>query len=407
MIKTGSLPFWRATLALCIGSVMVFSNLYITQPLLPLIREVFQIDSLQATMTVSVATLSLGCCLLLFGPLSDAIGRRVVIHTTLALLCLTTLVTAFVTDYTQLLILRGLMGALIAGLPAAAMAYMGEEFEPQGLQVAVGLYIAGNSLGGVAGRLISGLAAATWGWSYSFLVLAGFDLICLLIVLWLLPASRHFQPRPLNVGQVARGLSEHLFNPQILVACIVGGLNFLVFVNQYSYITFVLADEPFKRSASWLGMLFLTYLSGTLAAGYSGRLVRNRSQPGAMAIGILIFAVGTLITLNQQLVWIILGLFINALGFFFTHSLAAGWVAGQATSARGSATSLYLVFYYAGATLGGFYLEPFWGWSGWFGVVVASLLILCATLSLSVWLAKYDHRKCCEMDSRLSDVRPG
>ncbi|MCG7945683.1 MAG: hypothetical protein N0C84_05000, partial [Candidatus Thiodiazotropha taylori] len=87
------------------------------------------------------------------------------------------------------------------------------------------------------------------------------------------------------------------------------------------------------------------------------------------------------------------GLFINALGFFFFFSLAAGWVAGHANRHRGSATSLYLVFYYAGATLGSFYLEPFWRWLGWSGVVVASLLILGFTLGLSLWLARFEKRR--------------
>ena len=393
MIQSHTPAFWRATLALCIASVMVFSNLYITQPLLPQLREVFGIDSLQATMSLSVATLSLGGCLLILGPLSDAIGRRVVILATLILLCLATFATAFATDYTLLLILRALQGAFIAGVPAAAIAYMGEEFESEALLLAVGLYIGANSLGGVAGRLMSGMAAAEWGWQSSFLLLAGFDLLCLLIVLRLLPASRRFDAKPLRLGQVVRDLSSHLRNPLILTACFVGGLNFMVFVNQYSYITFVLAEQPYGLSSSWLGMLFLTYLSGTLAAGLSGRLVRNRSQPGAMGVGILVFMVGSLLTLAGQLYWIVAGLFINALGFFFTHSLASGWVAGHARTARGSATSLYLTFYYAGATLGGFYLEPFWRWTGWLGVVAGSLLILSMTLSLTIWLGKRERRE--------------
>jgi YNFM family putative membrane transporter len=112
-----------------------------------------------------------------------------------------------------------------------------------------------------------------------------------------------------------------------------------------------------------------------------------------MGVGILLFMLGSLMTLKQQLFWIIGGLFINALGFFFTHSLAAGWVAGHAKRARGSATSLYLMFYYAGATLGGFYLEPFWRWLEWFGVVAASMLILAVTLGLTFWLARVEQER--------------
>ena len=380
MIQARTPAFWRATLALCIGSMMVFSNLYITQPLLPMIRESFAITPLQAGMTLSVTTLALGGCLLLFGPLSDAIGRRVIILSTLTLLGLTTFAGAFAADYTVLLLLRALQGVFIAGLPAAAMAYMGDEFDPKALLLAVGLYIGANSLGGISGRVISGLAAHHWGWQASFLSLAAFDLVCLLLVIWLLPASRRFEPRPLRPRHMLADLGGHLRNPTILAACVIGGLNFFIFVNQYSYITFVLADAPYHLSSDWLGLLFLTYLTGTLAASFSGRLVAGRSQPMAMALGVVILMGGSLLTLIPHLAAIVLGFFVNALGFFFAHTQAAGWVTRHAKSARASATSLYLTFYYAGATLGGFYLDPFWRWAGWQGVVAGSLLILSITL---------------------------
>ncbi len=391
MIQSRTPAFWRATLALCLGSVMVFSNLYITQPLLPLIREAFSVTPLQAGMTLSVTTLTLGVCLLLFGPLSDAIGRRVIILSTLTLLALTTFAAAFAADYAMLLLLRGLQGAFIAGLPAAAMAYMGDEFEPNALLLAVGLYIGANSIGGIAGRVISGVAAHQWGWQTSFLSLAAFDLVCLLLVLWLLPASRRFEPRPLRPRQMLGDLAGHLRNPMILAACVIGGLNFFVFVNQYSYITFVLADAPYHLSSDWLGLLFLTYLTGTLAAGFSGRLVAGRSQPLAMALGILILMAGSLLTLIPHLAVIVLGFFVNALGFFFAHTQAAGWVTRHAQTARASATSLYLTFYYAGATLGGLYLNLFWDWAKWVGVVVGSLLVLSFTLSTALWLGNRER----------------
>ncbi len=392
MIQSRSPAFWRATLALCLGSVMVFSNLYITQPLLPLIREAFAVTALQAGMTLSATTLALGVCLLLFGPLSDALGRRVIILSTLALLGLTTFAAAFASDFTLLLLLRALQGVFIAGLPAAAMAYMGEEFEPRAMLLAVGLYIGANSIGGISGRVISGLAAHHWGWQASFLSLAAFDLVCLALVVWLLPASRRFEPRPLRPRHMLGDLVGHLRNPMILAACIVGGLNFFVFVNQYSYITFVLADAPYHLSSDWLGLLFLTYLTGTLAAGFSGRLVAGRSQPMAMALGILILMAGSLLTLLPHLAAIVLGFFVNALGFFFAHTQAAGWVTRHAQRARASATSLYLTFYYAGATLGGFYLDLFWDRARWGGVVAGSLLVLSVTLGVALWLGSRERR---------------
>jgi YNFM family putative membrane transporter len=392
MIQSRTPAFWRATLALCIGTVMVFSNLYITQPLLPLIREGFAITSLQAGLSLSVSTLTLGCFLLIFGPLSDAIGRRVIIFSTLTLLALTTFAAAFAVDYFLLLLLRALQGVFIAGLPAAALAYMGEEFEPEALLLAVGLYISANSLGGITGRVISGLVAHHWGWEASFLSLAGLDLVCLLLVVWLLPASRRFEPRPLRPRLMLGDLVGHLSNPTILTTCAIGGLNFFIFINQYSYVTYLLADAPYHLSSDWLGLLFLTYLAGTLAAALSSWLVRGRSQPMAMAVGIVILMAGSLMTLIPHLAAIVLGLLVNAVGFFFAHTQAAGWITRHARQARASASSLYLTFYYAGATLGGFYLDAFWRWMGWGGVVAGSLLILTVALCTALWLAGRERR---------------
>ncbi|MGD9163717.1 MAG: hypothetical protein PVF13_03050, partial [Chromatiales bacterium] len=42
--------------------------------------------------------------------------------------------------------------------------------------------------------------------------------------------------------------------------------------------------------------------------------------------------------------------------------------------------------YYVGATLGGLYLDLFWRWAGWVGVVTGSLLTLSVTLGTALWM---------------------
>ena len=109
-------------------------------------------------------------------------------------------------------------------------------------------------------------------------------------------------------------------------------------------------------------------------------------MPQGMALGVLIMMCGTLCTLLPGIVWIVLGFFINAFGFFLTHSLATGWVNQHATRAKASASALYLVFYYVGASTGGLYLQPFWHWLQWQGAVVGALLMYGVTLLLCLWL---------------------
>lgn len=393
MIASGSAAFWRATLALCLGSFMIFSNVYVTQPLLPMLAQAFEVSALQAGWTFTVTTLMLGLSLLIWGPLSDALGRRWIMLLTMGGATLVTLMLSFTENYTSMLVLRAVQGVLLAGLPAIAIAWMGDEFEREAVLLAVGLYIGGNSLGGISGRLIGGFIGDWLGWSQAFLVMTLLSLVCLVAFALLLPASKHFQPQPLKPKRMLTDLGGHLRNPVLLLAYLVGGFNFFIFINQYSYITFVLADEPYSLPASVLGMLFLTYLTGTFGSAISGRIGRRLPQPLCMALGIAILMAGTLLTLAASLEFIVAGFLINSFGFFLAHSSASSWVSQNAHHARASASSLYLLFYYTGASTGGFYLYPFWQWQGWSGVVLASLLVLALTLMLSLLLYRLQQRR--------------
>lgn len=379
MIEANSRDYWRATLALCLGSFMIFANVYITQPLLPTLAQEFSVSALESSWTFTITTLTLGLSLLIYGALSDALGRRGIMVLTLGGVMVCGFLLSQVEDYSELLLLRAIQGLLLGGLPAIAIAYMNDEFSPRALSLAVGLYIGGNTLGGIGGRLIGGFVGESLGWQGAFWVMALVSLFCVLAFVYLLPKSARFESRPLRLGPMMRSMGDHLSNPLLLSAYLIGGLNFFIFINQYSYITFVLSKAPYYLPASVLGLLFLTYLTGTFGSAISGRVADYLSQPKAMALGIMILAVGSSVTLFESLSAIIVGFLINSFGFFFCHSTASSWVSKQATHAKASASSLYLVFYYLGASLGGFYLQPFWKIWQWSGVVAGSLCVLGIT----------------------------
>ncbi|MFB9146582.1 MFS transporter [Halomonas alkalicola] len=386
MIQIRTRAWWRATLALSLGSFLVFINLYAPQPLLPELREAYGVSTLAVGLVMSVATLALAASLLVFGPLSDAIGRAAIMRLTLLAAGALSLGLSLAPSFEVLLVLRGLQGFVLGGLPAVAIAWMGDEFEPSAMLPAIGLYIGANSLGGISGRLVGGAVGEVAGSSASFLAVGVITLVGLVVFWKLLPTARGFVPRRFELRGAARDLAGHLRNPLLLAAYLLGGLNFLIFINQYSYLTFRLAQAPFELGPSVLGLVFLTYLGGTLGSSLSGRLARRLTPPACMMLGILILMGGTLVTLAGSLALIVLGLTINAFGFFLAHAMASSWVGRHAGQARGSASALYLVFYYSGASLGAFWLEPFWQVGAWPGVALASWLVLGVTLAIAAWL---------------------
>ncbi|MFY0663960.1 MAG: MFS transporter [Natronospirillum sp.] len=392
MITLGSKGYRHAIWALCLGSILVFANLYALQPLLPLLATEFELTALQASYSFSITTLTLGLSLLVYGALSDALGRKPLMIGSLLGVVITVLFMSQVQSYAQLMALRGLLGLFLGGLPAIAIAYMGDEFERPALIVAVGFYISANTVGGISGRLIGGFVGEWLGWPAVFLVMAGLSAALLMLFVVLLPTAQRFTPRPVHPRMMLGDLYGHLQNPLILLACLIGGFNFFIFINQYSYVTFLLAAPPYNLSSTWLGLLFLTYLTGTFGSAISGRIAQRIPQPLCMVLGIGILMLGSLVTLSSNLAGIVGGFFISAFGLFFTQATASSWVSQQATHAKASASALYLLFYYLGATAGGFYLYPFWHWAAWQGVVFGSIIVLLGTMSCAILLYKKTRR---------------
>lgn len=374
MYDKGSRGFWQIRLVLSFAAVVVFANLHAMQPLLPELKRQFALSELQTSWSYAIGTLSLGLSLLIYGALADAWGRKPVLAVSLVGMLLSTALLTQADSFASLLLLRAIQGFCLGGLPAVAIAYFGEELTPTAMFSAVGFYISASSLGGISGRVLAGWCAATGHWVWVFYPLTLLSLLLVLVFWRLLPPVQHFTPRPLSWRRAASEGWQHLQHRGLLLTFLLGGINFAVYLNQYTYISFVLAEAPYSLSSFWIGLLFLTYLTGTVGSALSARIAKRIGQLHAMHAGIFLMMLGTCVTLLPQLHWIVSGFFISAFGFFLTHSLATSLVNRQAHTAKASASAWYLVFYYVGASTGGLWLHPFYSNAGWPGVVLASLL---------------------------------
>jgi YNFM family putative membrane transporter len=386
VIEYKSAAFYRSCFALCLAAMVVFANLHLLQPLLPQLSREFQLSPLQASLSYTIATFGLGLSLLVYASLSDAWGRKTLLLITLLGMTVSTLALTQVESFTALLCWRAIQGVCLGGLPAIAIAWMGEEYSPAALVTAVGYYISANSLGGIGGRLLAGTLADVGHWQWVFWPMAGLSALSCYLIWRYLPDSARFTPQRFRLWHALQNQGFHLRQPLLLLTYLIGGLNFLVFLNQYTFISFLLAAPPYLLSSGVIGLLFITYFTGTVGSALSAKIGAKMSSPLAMMLGIIIMMLGTLVTLHSQLMVIVCGFFISAFGFFLCHSLASSWVNQHAKRAKASASALYLVFYYVGASIGSFYLQPFWQWLGWAGVVVASLAMYSLTLALAVSL---------------------
>nr|WP_330093818.1 MFS transporter [Nocardiopsis sp. CT-R113] len=198
--RAGTTAYRRTVVAMVAVAVATFAQLWSVQPVLPAIAAGFGSSASQAALTVSVATGGLAGFTLVWSGAADRFGRARVIAVSLALTTLVGCVTPLAGELWVLLALRALQGAALGGVPAAAVAYLSEEVHPADAPRATGLYIAGNPLGGMGGRLLAGFAADLGGWQWGIAANTLLGLVCLLVFVLVLPRPRRGRGSTVRAG---------------------------------------------------------------------------------------------------------------------------------------------------------------------------------------------------------------
>lgn len=383
MCEESSSSLKKVTFGLFIGSFISFCNLYLFQPLLPLIADHYQVSAAHVNWVLAAATLTLSLSLLPWAIYSEKIGRRKIMLFSLYTSPIVGLCILFSDQLGLLIASRALMGIALAGYISVAVAYMAEEFSPKVFLLAVGSYIGANSLGGITGRIYGGVIGEWLGWQTAVLGMALFSLIiAVLVTLWV-PAQKNFVTKDTSLSSHVKDAMHHLQTPKLWFAMLIGGLNFALFVNLYTVMGFRLVGEPFSLPVSLVSLIFLCYLTGTLTSKLSGQWSLRFKSTSGIVLGTLVSLTGMLTALIPNLYAMFVSLILISGGAFFAHSLAYAWVSSKAKQAKASATALYLVHYYAGGSLGGFYLIYCWQHGGWNTIALGGSVLYIAILVLT------------------------
>ncbi len=383
----GTSTYRRVSLALFLAGLATFATIHTTQPLLPTLRSAFNLTPPQAALSMSVTTIALGVTLLVLGPISDSIGRVTVMRCSLVLSALFTIGVGLAPSWNTVLLLRGLVGVSVAGLPAVAVAYLREEIDPKAIARATGRYIGGTGIGGMSGRLVAGIIDDLFGWRWAVISVGLLALACGIACCLLIPASRGFKPHPLAPRALIRRSWLALCDRQLLALNLIGLISMGALNAVFNAITFRLVAAPYLLASGMMSLIFLIYLSGSWASARAGRIADQRGPlwvvRGALFLGLF----GTFLTIATPLALVLLGVAGVTMGFFATHGVTSSWVTAHAQRyghGMGQATSLYLFFYYVGASTMGY--AGGWAWaSGAWGRValvctVLWLIGLAATL---------------------------
>jgi YNFM family putative membrane transporter len=392
-ISTGTPAYNRANLALFCAGFITFVTLYDIQPMLPLFTREFGVSPAVGSLPLSVSTATLALAMLVTGTLSETLGRKRVMVWALALTSLLAIATAFTNSFSSLLTVRLLQGLALAGVPSVAMAYLGEEMSGSAITPAMGLYISGNAVGGMTGRILTAFLTDHLHWRTAIGLMGLASLLLTLLFIKSLPPSRNFRQRSFRSAYLATSILGHLKDPGMLSLF---GISFFCmggFVSLYNYIGFRLLEAPYLLNQSAISLIFLVYFLGSLSSAMITRLVQRFGRPRVIRLTIAAMALGTLVTLLQPIHWIVAGVALFTCGFFGAHSIASSWVSRRAVTAKAQAASLYLFFYYLGSSISGTLGGVFWSSYSWPGVSLMIILLMAmAYLSAELLIRRFSEQ---------------
>ncbi|MBC3207013.1 MFS transporter [Pseudomonas sp. SWRI111] len=387
-IEKGTPAFMRTVLALFCGGFATFALLYCVQPMMPLLSHEYGINAAQSSLILSVATGMLAFGLLITGPISDRIGRKPVMVAALFAAALCTLASSMMPSWHGVLIMRALIGLSLSGLAAVAMTYLSEEIHPQHIGLAMGLYIGGNAIGGMSGRLITGVLIDFVSWHTAMLVIGGLALIAAAVFWKILPESRNFRARSLHPRSLLEGFTLHFRDAGLPLLFLEAFVLMGAFVTLFNYIGYRLLTAPYNLDQVYVGLLSVVYLSGIYSSAKIGSLADKLGRRKVLWATIALMFAGLALTMFTSLLLVIVGMLVFTFGFFAAHSVASSWIGRRALTAKGQASSLYLFSYYAGSSIAGTAGGVFWHLGGWNGIGLFIGALLLVALLVALRLAK-------------------
>ncbi|MGH6728341.1 MAG: MFS transporter [Pseudolabrys sp.] len=373
-------------LAVGLTGYCAFINLYSPQAILPLLSHEFHASAAEVSSIITVSTLAVAITAPFTGAVADVLGRKRVIVAAMFFLVVPTLMVGMAENLSAIIFWRAIQGLILPPIFAVTIAYIGDEWPAQEATTAAGIYSSGSSLGGFSGRLVTGLLADLIGWRAGFDALAFIAFAGAIAVAFLLPPERKFV-RSEGLLASSRQMLAHFRNRQLVATYAVGFGVLFNFICTFTYISFHLAAPPYNLSASWLGAIFVVYLTGSVLTPWVGWAVTRFGRRRFTARVIALWIIGIGLTLAPPLPLIILGLAISAGCGLICQAISTGYVTITAKVGRSSAVGLYVTSFYTGGSFGAVLGGIAWTLGGWpaCAALVGAMLAIMATIVIFGW----------------------
>lgn len=340
---------------LAAASFLVLFQGYLVAPLIPALANDFRASSSVVGLMVPAYTIPYGLSTLLYGPLSDRVGRKPVLLVLLVMMAVATLALAFSSSAYMFLGIRVFMGLSTGGIVPIAIALLGDlyPYEERGKPIGLlyGAMAGGMTFGSTLGAYLNPLI----GWRMEFIItgiMCGIVLLAAVYFRKLFTSSRSSEiisfkttvlvSKQLLTSKKGRPLYSYIF------------LNGMFHSGIFAWLGYYFSTR-YHLNDQGIGLALLGYgLPGMLLGVTIGKAADKYGRKNLIPIGLLTGVVTVSVLVFKFPLWIAgASVAFLSLGYDLTQPLFAGLVTTLGNnSSRGLAVGLSASMLFLGYGIG-------------------------------------------------------
>jgi DHA1 family bicyclomycin/chloramphenicol resistance-like MFS transporter len=282
-------PVNQGRLTLILGALTAFApfatDMYLSS--FPSIARDLAADPGQVQLTLSVFFFGLAAGQLLYGPLSDRLGRRRPLLAGIALFVASSGLVVVVPDILGFVALRLLQAVGGCAGMVISRAIIGDLFEWKTAARVLATLMLVQGMGPILAPILGGYILTLAGWRMIFWFLVLFGALCFAAVLFLIPETLpEDRRRREGLGRMLRTFGTLLVRREFIIPTLAGGLavgEIFAFISGSPYVLMTL----YGRNQQEYGWLFGLNALGMTATAYVGRILLRHFSPRQVLAGAL------------------------------------------------------------------------------------------------------------------------
>ena len=370
------------TLLIGLIAFLTVVDLFATQAILPALARAYATTPAVMSFAVNATTIGMAVAGLAMAVVGRRIDRRFGILLSLVLLSIPTLLLSTMPGIPVFTALRILQGLCMATAFTLTLAYVAETSGPSEATSAVAAYITGNVASNLFGRLLSAAVADHLGLAWNFSVFAALNM-CGAALAFMALRRKTAKPAEVSMMSALSAWRDNVRDHSLQAAFILGFCILFAFIGTFTYVNFLLVQQPFKLGMMSLGFVYFVFLPSIVTTPLAGTVARSLGARVTGAAALTFAAFGLPLLLLPNLSMVLLGLILVSVGTFFAQAVATGFVGRAARTDRATASGMYLASYFFGGLVGSAVLGQAFDRLGWTACVAGIGLALIVGIAMS------------------------